>query len=435
MLGVADDPSGASESLDRLVRCAVVARDPESARFRVLAISREYIELHTDESTRTQRRDRHAELMLRRATEAGPLFRSSRQQYACDLLRSEFADYRQAMHWFLSHRLTDAAATLLSELFQFGFNRAIAEVNDWAFQLAAFIDDDHPRASEVCGAAAMAWWSRGDTEQAILLGERAVGCAQITPGSSTIWARTALQNALAYAGRMEEAVPNHLAHIAELRRSTEPYWNVLGLGFEGIGLMMVGRADRARDRVERALAVARASGNPECMHWALYCLGRLLDPTDPAAASAAFEGAMDAARSVDSRLYLGFDLLEWIALRRRLDDLPNAVVGLLELVDIVHSSGNSSQLSQLYTEAAQILADVGQVAEGAVVYLAGAGLPHMPRGGHAAEPEAAVGERLRALAGPEWPVLEVRAAAMTDEALMTFTRARLEAALQGPVAA
>lgn len=47
----------------------------------------------------------------------------------------------------------------------------------------------------------------------------------------------------------------------------------------------------------------------------------------------------------------------------------------------------------------------------------------------------AVVERLQALAGAERPVLLVRAAAMTDEALMTFTRDRLEAVLEPPVGA
>jgi predicted ATPase len=435
MLGLAHDRATANESLDHLVRCAIVARDPDSVRFRLLATSRDYVERHTDEATRAQRRERHARLMLDRAREVGPIFRTSRQQYACDLLRSEFSDYRQAMHWFLNHRMIDEGAALLVELFQFGFNNAIAEVNEWAVETSTLIIDQHPLASEVCGAAAMAWWSRGETDEAVDLGERAVRCASSTVGASTIWARTALQNAFAYAGRMAEAVPNHLAQVEELRRSTDPYWNLLGLGFEAISLMMVGRPERARDRVDRALALARKTRNPECQHWALYCLGRLLEPTDPPAASAAFEEAMDAARSVESRLYLGFDLLEWVALRRRLEDLPNAIVGLLELMDILHSSGNSSQLSQLYTEVAQVLAESGQVAEGVVVFLARAGLPHMPKGAHSAEPDTAVGDRLRDLAGSAWPVLEVRAAAMTDEVLMTFARQHLEAVLRQRAAA
>jgi tetratricopeptide (TPR) repeat protein len=435
VLGLAADPASAQETLDRLVRGAMVVRDPESARYRVLATSKEYLDRHSGAADLDERQRRHADLMLRRARDVSPIFRTSRQHYACEILRAEFADYRQAMHWFLSHDALDDATDLLLQLFQFGFNNAIAEVSDWATQLAALIPDDHPRAAEVCGASALAWWSRGQTEAAIEAGQRAVRCAEGNPGASTIWARMALVNALSYAGRMDEVGPNFAAHMDELRRSSEEYWNVLGLGYEGISMMMFGRSDRAQERIEKALSLARRSGNPECLHWALYCLGRLLEPTDPETAMVAFEEAMDAARSVESRLYLGFDLLEWVGVRRRLGDAPNAVVGLLELIDILHSSGNTAQRSQLYCEIARVLADAGEVSAAGVVFLARSGLPHMPKGQHLAEPETALNDRLRELAGAQWPVLQVRAAAMTDSALLTFARARLEALIEPPAAA
>jgi tetratricopeptide (TPR) repeat protein len=333
------------------------------------------------------------------------------------------------MRWLILRR-PDQGAALLVAIFQFAFNEMLSEVNEWAFQLAALVSDRHPLAPEVCGAAAMAAWSSGDTDAAITLGLRAVDCSAELGGGSTIWARTALQNALGYAGRISEVGPHYMALVDECRRSEDPYWNVLGVGFEAVSLMMVGRLDRARDRIDKALALARRVGNPDCLHWALYCLGRALAPADPEAASAAFQEAMDAVRSVDSRLYLTLDVLEWVAVRRRLGDVPSAVVGLLELQELLHSSGNASQLSQMYAEVAQVLVEMGEVSAASIVFLARSGLPQLPKGIHEAESEADLLKRLRRLGDRDWRVLEVRAVAMTNETLMTFARDQLERARQ-----
>jgi hypothetical protein len=104
----------------------------------------------------------------------------------------------------------------------------------------------------------------------------------------------------------------------ELHATGDPFWQVDALGMEAIGLIMAGRPEAAEERARRALAVARGLGNPDCSQWALHALGRALAPRDPRAASDAFEAAMDAARTVESRFNIGLALVEWVGLRRRL---------------------------------------------------------------------------------------------------------------------
>jgi hypothetical protein len=84
----------------------------------------------------------------------------------------------------------------------------------------------------------------------------------------------------------------------------------------------------------------------------------------------------------------------------------------------------------MYTEVAQVLVEMGEISAATIVFLARSGLPQLPKGVHEAEPEADLLERLRRLADQDWPVLEVRALAMTNETLMTFARDHLERARQ-----
>jgi predicted ATPase/class 3 adenylate cyclase len=435
---MAGRPDTVDRDLDHLLRCALVSRDPETMRFRLPVTSRQYAHARHGEAAWPAIRERHARLMLGRAVELGAAFLGPDQQATRRSLREEFADHREAMQWFLGREMVDEGAELLVALFQFAFNQFLTEVHGWARQMERLIPDGHPLAAEVCGAAALAAWSSGETEVAVAHGERAITNAGLQVGSSTVWARTALQNAWGYVGRMDKVAPHYLALTEELSRSPEPYWQTLGLGFQAISNWMAGRRDRAEERAARAVALARRLGNPECIHWALYCRGRILEPTDPDAASAAFEEAIDAARSVDSGFYLSLDLLEWAGLKRRLGQRSVAAVALLELLDLLHTSGNSSQLSQMYLEIAHLLADEGDGASGAVVFLGRVGLPQMPKGRHEAEPDSALAERLRVLTAEQWSSYESRAVAMTHDTLMHFARSRLEHtldAVEGPRAA
>lgn len=428
--GIAERPDSVDRDLDRLVRTALLRRDQETTRFTIPLISRQYAQRRHGQNW-DRVRDRHARLMLRCAEETSPRFRGGDQPVASRILRAQFPDHREAMRWFLEHQLVDEGSALLVALFQFAFNQLLTEVNQWAVQVERLVPDGHPLVTEVCGAAALASWSSGDTEAAVSYGRRALVNSEAGTGGSTIWARTALQNAWGYVGRMDLVAPHHLALIEECRRSEDVYWNVQGLGMEAISLWMAGAAEKAEQKVTRAIAVSRRLGNAECIHWAMYCRGRILQVSDPDAASAAYEEAMDAARSVDSRFYLALDLLEWASLKRRLGEPLTAAVAVLELLDLLHSAGNTSQISQMYLEIAQLLAAHDDVPGGAIVMIARRDLPQMPKAAHESESEHAVRDQLRSLAGDEWSVYESHAMAISGEALMSFARTRLERLLEG----
>ena len=166
---------------------------------------------------------------------------------------------------------------------------------------------------------------------------------------------------------------------------------------------------------------------------ALIALGRVLAPTDPLGACEAFEQAMRAAREVDSRFNAGLDLVEWVGLKRRLEDWPMAVAGTLDLLDLLAVSGNRSQLSQALQEAGLLFGDEGRLADGALALLARRGLPAMPTGGLDDVDDIPRLADLERTLVEEWSRIQVRALALDEPSLIELCRrelGRLRASLE-----
>jgi hypothetical protein len=132
---------------------------------------------------------------------------------------------------------------------------------------------------------------------------------------------------------------------------------------------------------------------------------------------------MDAAGSVGSRWNLSLGLLEWSSLRRRLDDLPGAAQGLLEVLELLLASGNRSQRSEFYYETSRILAARRQEDEAFTIMLWRAGMPAMPATEAADESFDAGLERSVGLRAAG---LRVRAKTMTENEVVVLCRSHLE---------
>ena len=431
-LGVAAERDAASQALDRLVRTSVVVRDAAAPdRYRLLSPAREVARSDTGDVDRAALRALHARLMLERAERFGPMLRTAAEGTGVDALRADFVDHQQAFELFLEHEALAEAARLVVALFEFAMFQPRPELFRWSAALAERIDDSAPHAAEVFGAAAMGAWFSGDTDQAVARGTRAVTVAS-RHGGSTIWARTALLDALGYADRLAEAEAQFLALVREARESPEPYWHVHALALEAVGLVTIGHAHTAEASAERALVEARRLGNPDGVYWASYALGRALAGTDPLAAGIAFEQAIDAARQVESRFNAALGLVEWVALRRRAGDHRTAAAGCVDLLDMLAVSGNRAQLSHVLRESGLVLADAGRLEPAALVLLARRGLPMMPRSPQEVpEDEARLGE-LQSRLDEGWPRISIRAKAIPEHELISRCRAELAGLLQVP---
>ena len=191
--------------------------------------------------------------------------------------------------------------------------------------------------------------------------------------------------------------------------------------------MMLSRSDRARARAEQALALAREVGNPDCLQWSLYSLGRALATSDDRLAAAAFDEAIAVTRPADSRWGRCINMIEWIGAERRLGAFDAAAAGLLELLQLLTANGHRSLLSQALREVAYVLHTGGDDETAAVALLAREGLPDMPvLGGTRDEPLEAV---LRDAAGDGWDRLRLRARSLPEADLVRLCRGHWRRAL------
>jgi len=416
-----------SQAFDRLLRSSFVVRDAvHQYRFRLLDSAREHARAKLPPGAAYDLDRRHAELMLGRARVYGPMIRTGEEASASEVLAADFSEYRRAMTWYLREDRVDEAAEMLVEIFQFCHFQLLAEAHAWALDLASRIPADHPLTGDVGGAAALAAWFGGDTDRAVQLGLGAVDSAA-SGDRPPYWARLALVDALGYAGRMEELSQHFIALVREQRTSPEPFWQINALGYEALSFLMFGRSADAEQRVDRALALARQLGNPDCRHWALYCHARVLAPHDPERACVAYEEAMAATRSVGSDWNLSLDLVEWAGLKRQLGDPGAAAVGLLELLDLLGGSGNRSQLSPTLRQTAEVLAAAGMQEAASLVLLSRAGLPQMPKGPPEETSEDALSSHLRAAVGGDWSRLEIQARSMAEHDLIRYCKEALSA--------
>ena len=177
--------------------------------------------------------------------------------------------------------------------------------------------------------------------------------------------------------------------------------------------------------MERALAISRRLGNPYCTYWALYALGRARTADDPAAAIEAFDGALRAAREVDSRFNVGLARVEWLALSRRSADIGDCIAAAVDLLDMLAVSGNRSQMSEVLREVSHLLAKTNEHETAALAVLGRQGLPQMPGGSADPHEDEALHAELRSRLGDQWSRLETLALATPEQQLLAMCRQAL----------
>ena len=405
--------------LDELVRSSMVVRDAlDSDRLRLLETTREFARARAGLTEAVAARQAHAALMLERAEHWGPRIKTADATTAVGVLRSDMPDHRRAMEWFLENHADGDAARLLVSLFQFAFFDLHVDVFTWAARVAERTSEGAALHAEVWGAAALAAWFSGDTDQAIALGDRAV-----QPGKpSTIWARTALVNACGYAGRFAELSTHFRALVDELTEHRDPFWQVNGLGYQTISLSMFGRDEQAKARAEQALALSRRLANPYCTGWALYGLGRALARLEPESAREAMAEAEQAWSAIGTRWNSGLAIIEWLALGRRVGDTTDSRAAVLDLMDLLILSGNRSQMSGSFREVGHVLARAGDLEGAALAFLGRRGLPEMPGGSSDPDDDERVLSQLKEQLGGKWRKLETTALALPEADLVTICR-------------
>ncbi len=195
----------------------------------------------------------------------------------------------------------------------------VPEAAQWAAAITRQLPVDHPLGPGRLGGGRARAWVRGRMdprdhfgEQSLLLAAKA-GARRRSGDCSPLSTPTGTR-AIRPDGRGLPA-----ASPARPGRNPDPFWRVMGLGYESMALLMLGRSDRARARAEkRACRWHVSSATPNACSGRLYSLGRAWATSDDRLAAAAFDEAIAVTRPVDSRRGRCINLIEWIGAERRL---------------------------------------------------------------------------------------------------------------------
>ncbi len=438
LLGVDCDPTAAARRLDQtfdaLVRRAVLVRDPADRRYqRLLVPAREAGESLLGVDDRRRRAVRYCAVMVERAERTDVALRDHRESEAVAQFELELDDHRRAMELLIDAGEWAAAIRLLRALFQFSLFQLRPEVFVWARRLLASSGaDSSPGAADLLGIAAMGAWFTGDLEAAIRLANGGIDAAAAGQGSA-LWARTALIDALSFAGRFDELPLPFRAHLATLRSDPDaPFWLVNADGFAALGYTELGLRDEANRAAESAIDRSRRLENPDAIGWAHFAKARVVASNDHPAAIVNLEIAMAAYRSVGSRHNLALALAAWCQLNLRGGDSALTARGLIDLIDLLGESGCRAHLVQALSTAAALLKKQGDDHEAATVLLALRGLPQMPRGAVVEATDAELMSGLERRFGREWSTVVAHARSLTEPRLLARVRHALLGVAHAP---
>ncbi|WP_209306366.1 BTAD domain-containing putative transcriptional regulator [Blastococcus sp. CT_GayMR19] len=285
------------------------------------------------------------------------------------VLRREVGNLRAAWRSVRSRGALDAAAAMVTSLFDAVAYRDLVELRSWAEELA---DDpalhDHPLAAAVLGTAGEAVYHRGDHAKAERLAR--AGLERAADGRGTAYCLMPL-SVVALARGAHGASAAHALAAAELGgRSGE------ALGVAALALAYSGDADGARVLGDRALA---GSVSPTLRSWAAYVTGEIetsvgrRDLAEPH-----YVRAVEFARRAGNTFLAGVASVGLVAARAAAGRAAEALVGYREVIDYFARTGNWTHQWTTVRNLADLLRRLGDEDTAAQLDAAADGAPDAP---------------------------------------------------------
>ena len=275
---------------------------------------------------------------------------SEREAEADAALRRELANLRAAWQLARGEPTLDAAAAMVTALFEASTWRDVVENRAWAEELA---EDpalrDHPRAAAVFGAAADAAYHRGDPMQADQLARAGLEVASDPYGRWVCLA--SLSQADLARGRFAEAVEHALAAAAVATRPAE------NVGIAVLAATYAGDLDRARVLRER---IVTEGASPTMRAFAAYVDGEVEAAAGRGSlAEEHYERAIKLARSSGATFVVGVASVGLLTTRAAADRIVDALRDYREVIDYFAGTGCWTQLWTTLRNLAELLRQLG----------------------------------------------------------------------------
>ena len=332
------DPIGRSQVaglLAQLVDRSLVSVDHSAAvtRYRLLETLRVFgAEQLAGTATTEHLRHAHATYHVAFAEEVGPRVRGPDERDALTRIDGAIDDLRLAHSWLVAQGEVGPALRLPVALRDYIGHRQRDEMFRWTERALALPgaaeQDTYPAA---LATAARGATRRGDLDRARRYAETAI--EQVEPTSLTgTWATQALATTALYEGRLEDvlALTGRWAGLHD--EPGEDYYRAMNRMLRVLALSYRGDTEAAAIEAAALVEDARAAGSDTMLAIAFYSRGEALLDTDPPAAQACLEDAIDAARRVEGRAAEGIAMVSLATLHARAGDEQRAATLFAEVI-------------------------------------------------------------------------------------------------------
>ncbi len=347
LLGERVVPTAAvADVVAQLAARSMLVRPPATGkgRYRMLETLRRYALSRLPAEDLAAARRRHASWALDVADAARSGLAGADEAHWNAVLDDVLDDLRAAWRWARDAAEPACAERLLGATWRWAYSRLRTDLLGWGGQLVDDRPEDAPLVAYV--AAAGRAWLDGDPGQSLRLQAQAASRFDVDALAAdgvALAADLADMRGDAHLGRgdLEQGLAAyHDVAVIGARRGDQVL-EAWGLGNEILARAYTGRP--AEEQLDRAVALASASGNPSALAFVRYAEGEAYVESDPPRALAVFEEAHRLADSVGNRLVAGLALTASVALRGRWAPLEPATFQLFRRV-VRHWTASRNQI-------------------------------------------------------------------------------------------
>jgi predicted ATPase/DNA-binding SARP family transcriptional activator/class 3 adenylate cyclase len=369
---VGDEPSldAASDAVLRLVDCSlvVVRQGALSSQYSLLDSMRSYgVERLRERGGLEAARDHHAAWALALAEDAAAGLAGLDEGTWASRITRHFAEMRAAHDWLVG-RDPPAALRLIAALRPYALWRRAVEVGRWA-EVSASVGaggEEGPLPAVLLCAFTGAW-QRGDYDAAWELARTAVRAAGQRDPADVRYIVDVQADVAFIGGDVDAAVRLHTR--AWNLAVTDGDWlqAMWALGSVSHALTYGAELERSREVAEKSGALAAECGSPTAAAMQEWVVGELLASTDPAAAQAHLQRAMELATSMGSRQIVVEAEFGLAIVKARQGDVDGALADCNALLADSHAT-RTGILPRDLVRVIEVLAIVGAYSDAAQLY-------------------------------------------------------------------
>jgi predicted ATPase len=415
--------------LDSLVRKSLLTteRSGPEVRYGLLETIRQFGEEQLAAAGESEAiRARHAEFFARQSDAMFEIWRSPRQRIAHEWIDREIDNLRAAFRWAVDRDSAATAVTIAANVGDLARFRLRHEAAHWAAEVADVARAmRHPRLSVLLTWASSNAWGLGHFEEAKRFGGEAVSLRDDPRFYPFVWAFTDLATVALHEGDVDRAlalVETGAAHEADrhdrLCRASIPFF-----------LALAWRREEAAAAAGDVIATVSAAGAPFSMLILLTAKGIALSESDPTAALAAFDEALELARASGNRLLNAMILSNVAALQVRAGEPKTALRSLLRALEDSRGSVDRAFLANVLAALVVIFERLGRTESAATLY--GAELREFKTLEAVWELPEACGRVRRTLGDSEFQRLAEKGAALPISEIAHYAEDEIRAALAG----